>query len=141
MKNTYIDSKESILTEDLGEIIKQSPEMALALIKKGANVNVDVNHLPLFAYAIQNKKQDIIDALLRREDLNINAMVHEDKEDGYSDTPLLIYAIEQQDFTTVQKLLANNTLNILKLKITSGDGHITNKNILNIAVESKNLEL
>jgi hypothetical protein len=100
------------------EFIKRYPEVASLLINKGADISVAIGegHLrptPLLAYAINHKLESVVEALLKRPDLDINAAV--------DNQPLLVYAMNANNNALVERVLTsdnfipNNTLNVVAL--------------------------
>ncbi len=123
-------------TLNLASIIKESVDIGILLIQAGMDVNVtmydDSGSKPLLAYAIDNKLEALIEVLLARPDLNINETFN--IPGTYGSTSLLIHAFNQQANGVVKALLAKDDIDL-----SVRGGHA--KNILNIAIENKDVDL
>lgn len=110
--------KEWMDTLDLSSIIKKSADIAVLLIQKGINIDIKVggSGKPLLAYAIENKLDALIDAILVRSDLNINetfdqTFYHQDDPDPtIVRISLLSYALINKADKVIKLLLQNPDL-------------------------------
>ncbi len=123
-------------TLNLSSIIQNSPEISVLLIQKGMDININIydnsGSKSLIAYAIDHKLDSLTEVLLARHDLNINETFS--IPGTYGSTPLLIHAFNNKADEVVKSLLAKDNIDLSAI----WNGF---KNILNIAIENKDIGL